>query len=287
MRRRSSALWGALLIFIGLAWIAGSTNLVQIDIIGAALTLWPIFIIAAGITFFLKHDSHIQRAILWILVFAIIGGYGIYLGYTSVGGTQQHKTFEMKSGIQSATLQVNVGGSRFDIGSDSQNLAAVDANVKGLRYEYFDGSNPKITYSQNVRFGFGFGGRQTFNARLNNPIPWNVELNTGATNGVLDFSDVALKNCTINTGATELDMRFGTKQQDSRVTINGGVVNLKLNVPSDAGLKISSSSAVTKVNGSIEMLKDGNVYTSGNYDQAPAKVWVDISSGASNITVNR
>lgn len=283
--RKSSALWGTLLIFIGLVWIFDTTNLLNIDMIGSIMTLWPVFIVAAGITFFFKRESHIQRVILWILVFAIIGGYGIYLGH-SISENAFNKTFAMSENIESASLKVDIAGANFDIGSSSLELADIRTNVKGIRFNYDEGKNPKIKYSQKLQ-GKGWGERQIFKANLNNSIPWDIEFNTGATSGTLNFKNVALEMCTINTAGCNLDIIIGNKQKDARIVINGGVVNLKLNLPEDVGLKVSSKAAVSKVNGTISMLKEGGDYLSDNYATAPNKLYLDIASAASNITVNR
>lgn len=285
--KRSGALWGAFLIFVGLVWILGSTKIVSVDIIGSVMTLWPVFIIAGGLTLFLKREAHLPRVIIWVAVFALIFGYGVYLGNSQTGGLAADQTFEMKSDIKSAALEVNLGGARFDISSGgSQDLAKVSTNVRELRYDLTEGSSPRIKYSQMLKFK-GFTGRQAFRAALSNSVPWNIELNTGAASGLLDFSDFALESCTINTGACDMDIVAGNKLDEARIIINGGAVNLKVSIPEDVGLKITSSSALTNVNGSASMLKSGRVYLSQNFDSAPNKVYLEVSSGVSNISVNR
>lgn len=284
--KRSGALWGALLIFIGLIWILGSTNTVNIDIFGAISTLWPIFIIAAGITCFLKRESHLQRVILWVLVFAIIGGYGFFLGLNEGSPAGVHKTFEMKSNYRSASLVVNTGAANFNIGASGKDLADVQTNIKGIRFDIDEGASPKIEYSQKIQFGV-VGRRQSFRADLYNAVPWNIELNTGSISGSLNLRELQVESLTINAGACDLDIVAGDKTEDSRIVINGGVVKLKVDVPDNVGLKVSSGSAVTNVNGNISMLKDGGVYRSENFESSSKKLYLEISSGAANISVNR
>lgn len=284
--RRSNALWGTLLIFVGLIWILNSTRVVNIDIWGSIMTLWPVFIIAAGITFFVKRDSHIQQVILWLLVFAIIGGYGIYLGYDISNETNKNNKFIMEPEIKSASIKISIASANVDISATNQSLADIRTNIKGLKSDYDEGSNPKITYSQKMQFN-GLGKNQKFNASLNNTILWDIELNTGAVDGSLNFKDFSLVNCSINTGACDLDIVAGNKQESSRIVINGAAVNLNLNIPEDVGIKIHSSSAATKISGNVDLLKENGVYQSENYANAKSKLYFDIASAASNIRINR
>jgi predicted membrane protein len=284
--KRSGALWGTLLIFIGLAWILDSANLLRIDILGSVMTLWPAFIIAAGITFFLKRESYIQRLLLWILVFALIGGYGIYLGYNNTNVNEKNKKFIMKPEIQSASMKINISGADFDIDAGETDLADIRTNVNGIKFNCGEGSNTEIICSQKVQLK-GYNKYQNFTTTLNKNIPWNIELNSGSVKGSLNFEKFPLKNCTINTGACDLDIIAGNMQKDTTIVINGAAINLNLNVPENTGLKISSSSAATRVNGNVNLLKDGAVYQSDNFTASDSKIYVDIASAACNISVNR
>ncbi len=283
--KQSRALWGIILIFIGLFWILKSFDWVSMDLFGSLRTLWPVFIIAGGLTFFFKRESYLPRVILWLLVFVLIGGYAIYLGSQDVMGTESSKTFTMRSDIQSASLLVEVSGANLDVGSGSE-LAVVDTNIESIQYEYDEGSNPRILYRQNNSL-LGWNSKQGFKARLNRDIPWTIEVNTGTTKGTLDLSDIELNQCTINTGSCDLDILAGNKSREARITINGGAVNLKITLPEDVGLRVSSSSAVTRINGQVDLLEQDSVYHSDNFDSAPNKLYLDMACGAGSITVNR
>lgn len=285
--KKSGAFWGIILIFAGLIWILDSTNLISMDIWGAVSTLWPIFIIAAGFTFFFKRESHLPRIILWFFVFAIIGGYGVYLGYQDDSSTSKSKTFDINSEIKKASMTVNIGGANFDISSTSDKLADIITDVKDIQSDFNEGSTSKIVYFQKNPIKFEFGNRKKFTAHLNETIPWDIELNTGAVNGKLDFKGFPLESCRINTGACDLKIIAGNKQEDSSIEINGGVVNLSLSVPKDVGVKIHSSSGITKVNGSKSIAKNGETYTSDNYDTALYKLNLNVASGVCNVSINR
>lgn len=282
--RSSRALWGIFLIFIGLFLIVQTFDWFSMDLLGALQTLWPVFIIAGGLTLFLKRESHLPRVILWFLVFALISGYAIYLGNQVVAGTETQKTFEMKNHIQTGSFQLNVNSVKLDIKAGTD-LAVVSTNIEGIQYDFDERSRAKITYDQK-RF-LGTNKNQSFDARLNRDIPWTLEVNTGLLKGTIDFSDVVLNQCSINTGSCDLDIVAGSKQKDARFIINGGNVDLNITLPDDVGLEVSSTSAVTRINRESYVLNDGTVYHSDNFDSAPNKLYVELACGVGTITVNR
>ncbi len=281
---KSKALRGALLIFIGLVLILNSTHLVSIDLWGSIMDLWPVFIIAAGITFFLNRESHIPRVVLWILVFALILGYGIYLSMNS-SESELDKTFEMKAGIQSGSFEINLGAAKFDLDARTQDLAGIKTSLKGLTFVYNEGVHPKITYNQKGQFN-ALKGKQDFKASLNPTIPWKLEINSGASEGTLNFSDLILESCTVNTGACDLDIVAGSKQEEAQININAGAADIKVKLPMDVGLRITSDTVITQVKGTVNMAKEGNILFSDNYANSPYKLNLNIASAALEITVN-
>lgn len=283
--KNSRALWGVLLIFIGVFLILGTFDWFSVDLFGALRVLWPVFIIAGGLTLFFKQESHLPRVILWLLVFALIGGYAIYLGARDVTGFETSKTFAMERNMKSGSFHLNAAVVDLDLSAGSE-LAIVNTQIGGIKYEYLGGNSPVIIYSQDDSF-LKWQGNQDFEAQLNRDIPWTIEINTGTTKGTLDFSDIQLEQCTVNTGSCELDIIAGSKSKDASIIINGGAVNVDLTLPEDVGVEISSAGALTKINEDVYMLTDDEVYRSDNFDSAPNKLYLEMACGAGNVTVNR
>ena len=284
--RKSHALWGVLLIFVGIIWILGSTNTVSIDLMGSLFTLWPILIIAAGITLFLKKEVHWVRVILWILVFALIGGYGFYLGLNDTGTTGSSNTFEMADSMSSAKLQVSTMAADLKIGSTDNELAKTNSDIKNLRYNFSGGRNSNIRYFQKMMLPGSQWGKN-FTADLNSTIPWNLELNTGATEGVLDFSNIILNDCNINSAACDLRVVAGDRQDEAKIEINGASVEIEITIPTESGIRIQTNSVSSDVKGNgISLNRDGADYKSSNFNSAKKVIILTINGVSSNVTVN-
>lgn len=284
--RKSHALWGVLLIFIGIVWLLGSTTTVSFDLWGSLSALWPILIIAAGITLFLKKEAHWIRVILWVLVFAVIGGYGFYLGYNDTGMTGSSNKFEMVDGMSSAKLQVSAMATTLKIGSTDTDLALINSDIRNLRYNFSGGKNSDIRYYQKMQM-FGSQWGRNFTADLNSAIPWNLELSTGSADGVIDFSNTIMNSCNINAASCDISIIAGSRQDEAKITINSASSNINITIPADSGIRIQASALSNNVRGDgISLDQNGNNYESSNFNSAKEVVILEINSASSNVNVN-
>jgi hypothetical protein len=283
--KKSNPLWGILLIIIGLFWVLGSSDLVRFDIWGSLGALYPLIIIALGATLFIPKEAHGIRTAVWTAVILIIGGCGIYMGYQNVALEDGSYTFDMTNEVRNASLEVNLGSADFRLVSTSSSLAKVESNIEGLQTIATEGNNSVIRISQNNKI-FGAQAGKRFSVALNDSVPWEIELNTGTAEGILDYSDVILEKCEINTGTCDLRIIAGDRQEESRVVVNGGVVDISLSVPSGMGIMVQNSTAVSGVHASgIKMNKDSRNYYSEGYDDAKTRVILEINSGGCNIDI--
>ncbi len=286
--RRSHIVWGSLLIIIGILWILASSGMVPFDIMGAIRTLWPVFIVAAGITLLLKKEDHVMKAVVWVLAIALVGGYGIYLGNAghSLMEEGNDHVFELKDGMEHAKMEVNTGTTSIRIGSADSALARVSSNIKGLRHNYKGGRDSTIRFYQRWE-PLDLGSGRNFYANLSKDVRWDLELNTGAIDGIIDFSGFPLENCEINTGTCDLRIVAGNLQDETTVKCNGGAVSMSISIPEGTGIRIVSNAAVNDIGGNgITIEKKGKYYESSNFDSADRFVYLHVNSGASNITVN-
>ncbi len=283
--KKSTSLWGIVLIIIGLFWILSSSDMVRIDIRSALSSLYPLIIIALGATLFISKEAHGIRTAVWSAVILIIGGYGVYLGYQNDAMETKTYTFDMTNEISSASLEVNLGSPDFRLGSTSSLLANIESNIGDLQATASEEDGSAIRISQNSKI-FGKQIGKHLSITLSNAVPWEVELNTSTAEGLLDYSDVILKSCEINTGTCDLRIIAGNRQEESRIVVNGISVDISLSVPKGTGVSVRTSSAVKKVHASgIKMNKDDRDYYSEGYEDAKTRVVLEINSGTSNVDI--
>jgi len=286
--RKSHVIWGLLLIIIGVLWILGSTDVLQfrMDILGSLSTLWPVFIVAAGITLLLKKEARALKAVVWVIAIAIVAGYGIYLGSggSSIAGGDVH-VFEMREGMEHARLEVNTGAATLRIGASDSAMARVGSNIPGLRANFTGGRNSGIVFSQQWK-PFRIDSGKDFAADLNRNLTWDLEFNTGAVEGIIDFSGFPMENCVVNAGACDLRIVAGTLQEKTTIECNGGTVSISITIPEGTGIRIKSDAVANDIGGKgITLRKDDRVYESTNYDTADRTIDLNISSAVTKVNV--
>lgn len=284
--KKSHIFWGLLLIIIGILWILPSTDWVSMDIIGAVRTLWPILLVAAGITLLLKKEAHVMRAVVWVLAIALIAGYAVYLGHGDYSVVEGSDVFELENGMEHAALTVDAGAANLRIGASDSALARVDSDINGLKHSFSAGRDSIIKYSQKWTPIGGKSGKN-FSAELSKAVSWELEFNTGSTDGIIDFSDFPLERCEINTGACDLRIVAGDLQDESTIECNSGAASISITIPEGTGIRIESNAAVNDVNGNgVTLNKTGREYESSNFDSAEKVIFLYVNCGVSDITVN-
>ncbi|HOK43176.1 MAG TPA: hypothetical protein PLD49_05880 [Thermoclostridium caenicola] len=283
--RKWRSLWGLLLIAIGILWLFAAADIVSAVV--AVSTLWPVFIVAAGITLLLKKEFRVMRVVVWILAFGIVIGYGIYLGngsYDTMESGEIH-VIELKDGMEYARMEINVGAVTLRTGASDSVLTQVNSDIKGLKYGYTGGRDSRIVCSQQWK-PFAVDSGKNFSAVLSNSVKWNLEFNAGAADGILDFSGFPLEQCEINSGTCDLRIVAGKLQDETYIECNGGVVSLSITLPQGTGIRIRSDSLVKSINGDgITLGRDGETYESSNYSSADRIINLDISSAVTHVTV--
>lgn len=288
--KKTHVLWGVLLIVIGVLWMLVSADMVSI--VRAFSTLWPVFVVAAGITFLLKKEAHTMRALVWVLAIALVIGYGIFLGTGrdsdsgSLSGDAGSHVFELEDGMKHARMEVNTGAATLRIGASDAVLAQVNSDIKGLKYDFFGGRDSRIEFSHKWK-PMELDSGKNFFADLSKAIVWDLEFNSGATDGIIDFSGFPLESCEINAGTCDLRIIAGSLQDETNIECNGGTVKLSITLPEGAGIRIKCDAVVNDISGkNITLNRNGSKYESSNYHSADSVINLDVSSGAANITVN-
>lgn len=283
MKKR--CLWGLLLIAIGILWLLAAGDMVSVVL--AVLRLWPVFIVAAGITLLLKKEARVMRVVIWVLAVALVMGYGIYLGSAGrVISDGERYVIEMKDGMEHVRMEINTGTATLRTGASDSVLTQVNSDIKGLTYSYSGGRTATIVFSQERKpFGIDFG--KNFFADLNKSVVWDLEVNTGAADGVLDFSGFPLGKCEINAAACDLRIIAGSLQEETNIECNSGSVNLSITIPEGTGIRIKSDALLNNINGNgITLRRVGERYESSNYDSADRIINLNVSSGVTYITVD-
>jgi hypothetical protein len=301
--RSSKIGFGVFLLAIGVVWILISFKLISFSYVTAffasAIKLWPLILIVIGINLVFKYNYAV-KVISWVLYFSIVLSYSIIanpkIGFEGVkidmdlGNKSSENYVKLSEKLNNSTkngkLDISLGATKINLDGNTDELfsAYVPESVKLRKVAYSnDNKEAKIDFNKNEYFDFI---SKTCSFNLNKNVLWDIEMNTGAITSTMDMTDIKLKKLDLNTGASSVDMKFGSGYNGTKVKINAGASAINVTVPKSSGVRIKISKILNHTNlDSLEWNKNKDVYESPNFDKAESKIDMEVQMGISSFNV--
>jgi len=303
MNRKNIGL-GVILLSVGVIMILFNMGLVGKTLFDSLFALWPLILIVIGVNIIFKNNV-LVKATSWVIFVAIVVSYSFIVEpkYTKGFGfdfdfdwgnsnkiTRVKHSEKYNSDTKNGKFSVSLGAANINIGTASENLfdAEVPSNVEYKKVDYKDGyESVEFGFEKNNYSIFNFDNKyQKCDFKLNKNVIWDMEIDTGATNGRLDMSALKVKDLVIDTGAANMDLVFGAGYDKTKVDIDAGATNINVTVPKTLGVRINFDDGFNKTNlKKLGWEKEDGVYESPNYDEAESKIEMDVDMGASKFDV--
>ncbi|MFM8457198.1 MAG: hypothetical protein ACKOAK_10565, partial [Ignavibacteria bacterium] len=116
---------------------------------------------------------------------------------------------------------------------------------------------------------------------------WNIDIDGGAKSMNADLSALRIASLNVEVGASSVSLRLGAIQDSSFYHIEGGAAKFFIEIPEDAGCRITQESGLSKHDFPNFIKKADNVYESPNYATSTKKIILDIQTGVSSVAVQR
>ena len=313
--KNRNVFWGALLVAIGALFILDNMDLINFSF-SAFVSLWPLLLVAWGVSILPIKSVYKTVASLALVVFALIYGatternywedqvrerIGNSIHYSS--GDHDHdydseETFytfqfdqEMDSSITNAQLTMDVAAGKFRIDSSTE-----DHIIDFEAYSNFGPYTSNMVTNDNhadINIGFdkavikGGNNRNRANIKLNPEVEWDLVLNVGAADFRGDFKDFKINSIDLDGGASAVRIKLGELQKTTNIKLDAGAASINIDIPKNAGCKISTDSfLVDKDFEGFKKLESGE-YISYNYDESDQKIYIDLDAAISQLSVKR
>ena len=237
---------------------------------------------------------------LVVLLIVMMAATAIVAGAcgTQPGGTQQvgkmqreSKSVDLKN-AQSARAQLKMGAGELNVtgGADQLMEGEFSYNVSDWKPKVsydVSGQEGELVVKQRSAEGAGLSGdaRNEWNIRLNDEVPTDLVVQMGAGESDLDLDSLALTGVDLQMGAgkTTVDLT-GDYAQSFDASIQGGVGEATVLLPSEVGVKAKAEGGLGKIN--AEGLKRvGNAYVNDAYGESDVTLRVDVQGGAGEINL--
>jgi hypothetical protein len=236
-----------------------------------------------------------------VLLIAMMAATAVLAGAcgTQPGGSQQqvgNMQSESKSvaleNAKSARTQLKMGAGELNItgGADQLMEADFSYNVSDWKPKVnYDVSDQKgeLIVKQRSAEGAGLNGdvRNEWNLRLNDEVPTDLVVQMGAGESDLDLDSLALTGVDLQMGAgkTTVDLT-GDYAQDFNATIEGGVGEATVLLPSEVGVKAKAEGGLGKINAK-GLQTVGDSYVNDAYGESDVNLNVDVQGGVGQINL--
>jgi N-terminal domain of toast_rack, DUF2154 len=218
---------------------------------------------------------------------------------TQPGGTQQQvgkmqresQAVDLKN-AQSARAQLKMGAGELYLtgGADQLMEGEFSYNVSEWKPKVsYDVSDKKgeLVVKQRSAEGAGLSGdaRNEWNISLNDEVPTDLVVQMGAGESNLDLDSLTLTGVDLQMGAgkTTVDLT-GDYAQSFDASIEGGVGEAPVLLPSDVGVKAKAEGGLGKINAK-GLKRVGDSYVNDAYGESDINLSVDVKGGVGQINL--
>lgn len=296
--------WGFFFVTIGVLILAAKFNWFYFDW-DLTWDLWPLVLILFGLIILAKQSSF--KPVLAIIT-GIVAGLIIYGSIAAVGnfdfwdGRWHHdRKVELRSDtknyvidyndeVKNAYLDLTAGAGTIVIRKTTDDLLYGFTRTDDVRYNLDYRLSDEIAYIDFNMNDKKFRLRDEFDnrleLRLNDKPVWDLELSIGAAKGFLELDEFKIENLELKTGATDIELKLGSRSERMDVKVEMGAANLKIEIPEDSGCKITGKTFLMEKDFQ-GFTKINNAYETRNFDASPNKIYIDINGAIASVEVKR
>jgi hypothetical protein len=215
---------------------------------------------------------------------------------TSSSKTAQNFSVPMDNTVQEVNLEIGGGAAEFFLMESAPgDVFSAETKLFGNKFNLEDekkGSIQDIAFkmsskngSDNIKLGKGIDN--DVKLKLSKSPIWNLDLGIGAGQLKFDLSDYKVKDIKMETGAADISLKLGDKLPESKVKIESGVAKVKIMVPKSVACEIKMDGALNAKDFEGFTKSGSKTWRTDNFGTSTNKIFLQIESGLSAVSVDR
>src|SRR5215203_999494 len=219
------------------------------------------------------------------------GTLGGACGVKQVGDLQRQSQSVDVEEARSVRANLRMGAGELNLTGGADRLMEADFfyNVADWKPEVdyeVSGDTGELVVKQDIIAGVPVGeARNEWDIRFNDEVPTDLSVQMGAGESNLDLDSLTPTGLTLHMGSgkTTVDLT-GDYAQDLDASIEGGVGEATVLLPSEVGARVSAEGGLGKINAE-GLRREGDSYVNDAYGDSEVTVEVDIQGGVGQITL--
>lgn len=264
---RRNLFWGILVLIIGLIFLAISMGWLK-GVNGWSL-IWPVALVFIGVWFLVSSLTRKQRPL------------------------EKHDLAINKENDQEVSIKLEYGAGKFELGPSDNPAVLVEGALLGEFTQVVtrDGNKANVKLSAGPHMfldwpnTMGTHGLE-WKLNLNKELPTEISVESGASESILNLTDLKVTNLKLETGASSNKIYLPAKAGSTQVKVDAGAASIDIFIPLGVAARIKLDSAISgnKVD-NTRFPWNGKVYESPDFASAQNKVEIKISSGVGSINI--
>jgi hypothetical protein len=311
---RGLLFWGLALITAGATALAVQQNIVDRDLVADAWKLWPVILIAIGLSIVLARTPYaVLGTILAALILGVGAGALVSVGPSvactgNVPGDLTTESGDFTGDAAAVNLEFNCGELNVAMAEGTGWTAGTASD--GNREIVLEGDGDSLDVSATNEEGFNWdGGKQRWDIGLGSELAYELRVSANAADTTLDLGGGTFDRLEIdpNAAALKIDLSGSTVgdfdmsmnagsakiQTDAetalagRFTMNAG--SFELCVADDAALRITVADSNFTFSHNLddsELTRSGETWTSDAFDGADTFIDLRLEGNAASFTLN-
>lgn len=228
-----------------------------------------------------------------VLAFMMCGSLLVLSGcFSVIPEKEKEDTFQVKKDdAQKLDVEINLGVGEMTVSKGAKEWLEVNAqyNINKLAPEVkykLRGNTGEIEIdhkgSSKVKIG---NTKNLWDVQLNEDIPMDLSIETGASKAMLDLRGLKLEKLDIETGVGDLNVDLGGDWKKSfKTNIETGVGQTTVILPSEVGVKITTEKGIGSMNLEGFIAKGKGVFVNEAYEKADIVLEVNSELGVGDVT---
>jgi hypothetical protein len=232
-----------------------------------------------------------RLAVLLVVASVFMGSCGTQ--GQGVGKMQHESRLIQSQDAQSVRAHLMMGAGELKVSGAADALMEADFSYNVADWkpqvEYdVSGERGELMVKQGSSEGVPLGAdaRNEWDVRFNDEVPTDLVVEMGAGESDLDLDSLALTGLTLHMGAGETTVDLtGDYAQDFDASIEGGVGEATVQVPSEVGVRARAEGGLGEINAK-GLRREGDSYVNDAYGDSEVTLDVDVQGGVGEINLN-
>ena len=259
--RYGGAVWGILLILAGVLFLLNSLGILAVNVWGV---LWPAALILFGLAALAGAFRHGNDAE------AVVEGLALQL-----------------KGYEEAAVTIHFGAGRLALAGGAPPDELLSGSFGGGVVHELNPDGETARVVLRPPDGLPSTDGREWDVALNEAIPLTLNLNTGASETLLDLTPMQLRRLDVRTGAGRVEIDLPNAAGQTTVNIEGGAGEVIARVPAGVAARVSGVAVL----GGLEVdegrfTRVGDGWQSPDYESAANRVEIAVRFGAGRVQIS-